>query len=114
MKTSVTARHFDLTPQVHDHAINAMEGLGKYFERIVDAQLILIKEKSSWRAETIIGVPGETLTAESSDDQLFTAIDDATAKAERQLKKYKAKFDPQKDRRSIHQLNTEPPESRKR
>ncbi|MFC1529409.1 ribosome hibernation-promoting factor, HPF/YfiA family, partial [Gemmatimonadota bacterium] len=103
---------FDLTPQVHDHAINAMEGLSKYFDRIIDAQLILTKEKSSWRAETIIGVPGETLTAEGEDDLLFTAIDDATDRAERQLKKYKAKFDPQKDRRSIQQLNSGHPGSR--
>ncbi len=114
MKTSVTARHFDLSPQVHDHAISAMESLGKYFDRIIDVQLILAKEKSGWRAETIIGVPGETLTAESEDGQLFTAIDDATDKAERQLKKYKAKFDPQKDRRSIQQLNMGRPGSRRK
>ena len=114
MKTSVTARHFDISPQVHDHATNAMESLGKYFDRIIDARLILTKEKSSWRAETIIGVPGETLTAEGEDDLLFTAIDNATDRAERQIKKYKAKFDPQKDRRSIQQLNTGRPGTRRK
>ena len=92
MKTSVTARHFDLSPQVHEYAINSMEGLGKYFDRIVDAQMILRKEKKRWTVDAIIGVPGETLTAESEDDQLFTAIDIATDRAERQLKKYKAKL----------------------
>lgn len=106
MNTSVTARRFDLTSQVHDHAIEAMEGLTKYFDRIIDAQMILSKEKKRWTAEAIIGVPGETLTAESESDQLFTAIDNATDRAERQLKKYKAKLTREKDRREVRQART--------
>ncbi len=114
MKTSVTARHFDLSRQVHDHAISAMEGLEKYFERIVDAHLVLVKENNRWTAEAVIGVPGETLTAESEDDLLFTAIDDVTAKAERQLKKYKAKRSYERDRRNIQQLKSGQPRSRRK
>ena len=106
MKTSVTARHFQLSPQVHDHAINAMEGLEKYFDRIVDAHLILVKEKKRWTAEAVIGVPGETLTAESEDVQLLTAIDLAADRAERQLKKYKAKLSREKDRREVQQMSS--------
>jgi putative sigma-54 modulation protein len=103
MKTSVTARHFDLTSEVHDHAINSIEGLGKYFDRIIDAHMVLKKEKKQWKVEAILGVPGETLTAEGEDDQLFTAIDVATDRAERQLKKYKAKLTREKDRREEQQ-----------
>ncbi|MFC1629493.1 ribosome hibernation-promoting factor, HPF/YfiA family [Gemmatimonadota bacterium] len=112
MKTSVTARHFDLSTQVHDHAISAMEGLEKYFDRIVDAHIILVKENNRWRAEARIGVPGETLTAESEGEQLFNAIDDVSAKTERQLKKYKAKVSHERDRRSMQKLNSERPEIR--
>ena len=109
MKTSVTARHFDMTPQVHEHAISAMEGLEKYFDRIIDSQFILVKESKHWTAEAIIGVPGETLTAESSGELLFTAIDDVTDKAERQLKKYKAKVSHERDRRSMKKLSSDRP-----
>ena len=109
MKTSVTARHFDMTTQVHDHANSAMEGLEKFYDRIIDSHFILVKESNHWTAEAIIGVPGETLTAESSGDQLFTAIDDVTDKAERQLKKYKAKVSHERDRRSMKTLDSERP-----
>ena len=106
MKTSITARHFDLSEKIRNHATDAMEGLNKYFERIIDVHLVLSKEKDFWSAEAIIGVPGETLTAESEDELLFTAIDDAAAKAERQLKKYKAKVMHEKDRRNVQQMSS--------
>ena len=106
MKTSITARHFNLSDEIRDHATDAIEGLNKYFERIIDAHIVLSKEKDFWSAEAIIGVPGETLTAESEDELLFTAIDDAAAKAGRQLKKYKAKVSHEKDRRSVRQMSS--------
>ena len=104
MKTSLTARHFNMSDNVHDHAMASMENLAKYFERIVDVQMVLSKERARWGAEIIVGVPGTTLTAESQDDLLFTAIDDTIAKIERQLKKYKSKFLHEKDRRDARQL----------
>ena len=106
MNTSVTARHFDLTEKVRNHATEAMEGLEKYFERIIDAHMVLSMEKDRWNAEARIGVPGETLTAESENELLFTAIDDAAAKAGRQLKKYKAKVTHEKDRRERQQISS--------
>jgi putative sigma-54 modulation protein len=103
MNTSLTARHFDMSEKVRNHALESMENLEKYFERIVDAQMVLSKEKERWGAEVILGVPGDTLTAESQDALLFSAIDDAVAKAERQLKKYKSKVLHEKDRRDARQ-----------
>jgi len=103
MKTSLTARHFSINDKERSHAVEAMVGLEKYFGRIVGIQMVLSKEKERWGAELIIGVPGETLTAVSHDDILFTAIDDAVSKAERQLKKYKSKVKHEKDRREAKQ-----------
>ena len=103
MKTSITARHFDMSDKVRNHAMVSMENLAKYFERIVDVQMVLSKEKEHWGAEVIVGVPGTTLTAESQNDLLFSAIDDTIAKTERQLKKYKSKFIYEKNRRDTRQ-----------
>jgi len=108
MKTSLTARHFSIDDKVRNYAIESMVGLKKYFGRIVGVQMVLLKEKERWGAELIIGVPGETLTAVSNDDILFTAIDDAVSKAERQLKKYKSKVKHEKDRREAKQRGSVP------
>ncbi len=103
MKTSLTARHFNMSDKVRNHAMASMGNLAKYFDRIVDVRMVLSKEKERWGAEVIVSVPGTTLTAESQDDLLFSAIDDAMAKAERQLKKYKSKVLHEKDRRDARQ-----------
>ncbi|MCK4772375.1 MAG: ribosome-associated translation inhibitor RaiA [Candidatus Latescibacteria bacterium] len=109
MKTSLTARHFNMSDNVRNHAIDSMAGLEKYFNRIIGVQMVLSKEKERWGAEVIVGVPGETLTAESQDDDLlFSAIDDAMAKAQRQLEKYKSKVKHEKDRREAKQYGSEP------
>jgi len=113
MKKSLTARHFDMSDKVRKHALESMEHMERYFERIVGIQMVLSKEKERWGAEVIVGVPGDTLTAESQDDLLFSAIDDAVAKAERQLKKYKSKVKHEKDRREAQQLSGTPGKRRR-
>jgi len=111
MKTSITARHFELSDKVRDHTTDAMNELEKYYERIVDTRAVLTREKDRWNAEFIVGVPGETLTAEGKDALLFSAIDEAASRAGRQLKKYKAKLGLERDRRDAGQVHA--PKSRK-
>jgi putative sigma-54 modulation protein len=85
-----------------------MDGLTRYFDRIVDGHLVLEKEKDHWRAECVLGVYGKTLNADHQDDLLYPAIDGAIDKMERQLEKYKAKISHEKDRREIRQQNEQP------
>ena len=106
MNSRVTARHFDLTDATKDYALEAMDGLKRYFDRIVDCHLVLEKEKDRWRAECVLGVCGKTLNAESRDGRLYPAIDSAIEKMERQLEKYKARISHEKDRRGVRQQNT--------
>ncbi len=103
MKTSLTARHFNMSDKVQTHAIESMNHLERYFERIVGVQMVLKKEKERWGAEVIVSVPGDTLTAVGENDLLFSAIDVAMSKAERQLKKYKSKVLHERDRREAKQ-----------
>ena len=106
MNSRVTARHFDMTEATKNYALEAMDGLTRYFDRIVDGHLVLEKEKDRWRAECVLGVYGKTLNADSRNDLLYPAIDSAIDKMERQLEKYKARISHEKDRRDLRQQNT--------
>jgi putative sigma-54 modulation protein len=108
MNCRVTARHFDMTEATKNYALEAMDGLTRYFDRIVDCHIILEKEKDRWRAECVLGVHGKTLNADSREDLLYPAVDAAIDKMERQLEKYKAKISHEKDRREIRQQNEQP------
>jgi putative sigma-54 modulation protein len=106
MNRRVTARHFDLTEATKNYAFEAMDGLTRYYDRIVDCHMVLEKEKDRWRVECVLGVYGKILNADSREDLLYRAIDSAIDKMERQLEKYKARLTHTKDRRDLQQLDT--------
>ena len=106
MRIRMTARHFEMSEGTKEYVTEAMDGLGKYFERIVDRQAVITRESEErWNAELIVSVSGKTLTSHATEDLLFKAVDEATEKLERQLKKYKAKISHEKDLRNIRQEN---------
>ena len=44
MKKKVTARHFDMTPEIKERAEEQIESLTKYFDNIISAEFILDAE----------------------------------------------------------------------
>jgi len=96
MQTTITARHFELTEEMKDRAEGEIEGLTRYFENIISAELILDKERHLRKAELRVKVYKETLTGTGDTDDLYNSIGQAVDKVKAQLKKYKGKL---KDRR---------------
>ena len=107
MSIRMTARHFDMSETTKQYVTETLEGLGKYFDRIHDQQVILTREGERWNAELILNVSGGTLTAAATGDLLFKAVDEAAEKLERRLKKHKAKMSHEKDRRQVMQENAD-------
>jgi putative sigma-54 modulation protein len=96
MQKKVTARHFDLTPEIKEKAEEEMEGLTRYFENIISAEFILDKERHRRMAELKVKVFKETLSGTAETDDLYASIEMAVDKVKGQLKKYKGKL---KDRK---------------
>jgi putative sigma-54 modulation protein len=92
MQTIITARHFDLTDEMKSHAEGELEGLGRYFDNIISAELILDKERHRRTAELRVKVYKDTLTATGDTDDLYNSIGAAIEKVKAQLKKYKGKL----------------------
>jgi len=92
MNTKVTARHFELTPEIKNLAEENFEGLLRYFDHIISCHLILDVEKHRKLAELQIKVFGQTIRAKDETDDMYVSIESAFDKAHRQLKKYKGKL----------------------
>lgn len=92
MLKKVTARHFDLTPEIRARAEEEMEGLTRFFDRIISAEYVLDTERHRRTAELRIKVHAHTLSASAETDDIITAITSAADKAKAQLKKYKGKL----------------------
>lgn len=92
MLKTITARNFELSDEIKEKAEQEIDGLTKFFDKIISAELILKSEKHRKRAEIKIKVYNQTLTATADTNDIYSAIDSAIEKVKAQLKKYKGKL----------------------
>lgn len=98
MRVNFTARHYKPSERLKDYAISEVQKLDKFYEGIINCDIILDYQKLYQIAEIIIHVHGQQMTAVEKSEDIYKSIDLAVAKLERQLKKHKGK---------THQFNNE-------
>ena len=95
MKINIETVEFDGSQRLSAYAEKKVNGLAKYFDKIIAANITL-KETSDSRnkseAEIRLNVPGDTLFASSRSDSYEKAITETVSALERQIKKYKEKL----------------------
>ena len=92
MLTKITARHFDLTPELRDRAEKEFESLKRFFDNIVSAELELEVERHRKLAEITVKVYNTTLKATGETEDMYLSIDQAIDRMKGQLKKAKGKL----------------------
>lgn len=92
MQKKVTARHFDLTPEIKSKAEEEMDGLTRFFDRIISAEYVLDAERHRRTAELRVKVHAHMLSAKAETNDMITAITGASEKLIVQLKKFKGKL----------------------
>jgi putative sigma-54 modulation protein len=89
MKLTVTGRKIEITDGIRDHLQNKM---GKTIHELgddADVHVALAVEKHRHFAEVTIKTQGFTIHSEEETNDLYTAMDNALVKIERQLRKHK-------------------------
>ncbi len=89
MHISITARHLNLTPSLSDYAQRKIEKVGRHFNSIVSAQIILTIEKLRHIAEVVVHVPGSTFSVKGVAGDLYSSIDLASHKIDLHLSRVK-------------------------
>ncbi|MDQ7065761.1 MAG: ribosome-associated translation inhibitor RaiA [candidate division KSB1 bacterium] len=92
MRTRFTARHYKAPASLKNFAEQEVQRLKKYYDGIIDCEIILDYEKQTQVAEIILSVYGQRLTAIEKSEDIRKSIVLAVDKLERQLKKYKNKW----------------------
>ena len=98
MQLKITARHFDLSDDLKTFADKEILKLERYFNYILDSNLVLTLEKSRITADLSLKVHGTTLNTNSDDFDIYNAVEKTVLKMEGRLKKYKAKLTEKKPR----------------
>ncbi|MCH9024334.1 MAG: HNH endonuclease [candidate division Zixibacteria bacterium] len=89
MLKTITARHFDLSDEMRAKAEDEMEGLKRYFDNIISAELILATEKHIKKAELKVRVYNQTLAAKADTDDFYSSKEWRSLRY-RVLRKYSA------------------------
>ncbi len=92
MRINITARRFKLSKTLRQFSEEEVYRLKKYYDGILDAEIILSWEKHDRIAEVKMSVYGTLLTAQGRSEDMKKSIYEAIEKMERQLVKYKDKL----------------------
>jgi putative sigma-54 modulation protein len=99
---SVTFRHLEATTSLREYAIEKVSRVKKYFDGQSEINVVLSSEKHRYTAEIPLKANRISINAKEETDYMYSAIDLAVDKVDRQMKKHKEKL-----RR--HKTNTIPP-----
>ena len=87
MKVSVTARHFDLTPELREHAEARLARFGRFANGLLSAHVVLEVEKYRQIAEVMVHAREGDFTGKAESDDMAVSIDGACDKVERQIRR---------------------------
>ena len=89
MKLTVAGIKIKITQGIEDHLHKKIEKSLKSLPESADVHVALTVEKHRHFAEVTVKDKGFSVHGESETDDLYTAMDEAVEKAEKQLKKHK-------------------------
>ena len=92
MQPRISMRHGKISEETKAHIASSCTKLEHYFDRIVDCEIVLDKEKHDDKVEIIVKVPQRTFAATGAADNLYKALAEAESKIESQLKKHHDKL----------------------
>ena len=91
MQINLTGHHVDITDSMRNYVTQKFERLERHFDNVTNTHVILSVEKTRQKAEATIHIKGHNVYADSTDEDMYAAIDSLTDKLDRQIKKYKEK-----------------------
>jgi putative sigma-54 modulation protein len=96
MKLTISGHHIEVTDALKSYVTGKLDKITGHFEEVVDTKVTLSvekhKEKDGKHAECTLHLKGADLFAESSNADLYVAIDEMAAKLERQVMRHKEKI----------------------
>ncbi len=88
----ITAKNFELTETLKAYAQKRLSGLDRFYDGLMDMELIMESERNLYKGELIMKVKGKTIKAQSKDSDPLKVIDDLKDIAKRELRRYKEKL----------------------
>lgn len=96
MNLTISGHHLEVTPALRDYVTSKLDRITRHFDQVVDIRVKMsidnLKQKERRQhAECSIHVKGNDVHAESSQQDMYAAIDDLMDKLDRQIVRHKDK-----------------------
>jgi putative sigma-54 modulation protein len=106
MQVAVSFRHMEPSPALKDYASEKLDHvINKYIRSTVDAKAVLSVEKFWHIAKFTLQVRGLNIKSEEKSEDMYSSIDLALDKLERQLRRYKDKIRHHKPMRGVPEMS---------
>ena len=92
MHVSVTFRQMEATPALKDHATDKVMRISKFINTPTEAHVVLSLEKYMHKADITLNSNGLMIRGAEKSEDMYSSIDKAIGKIERQLKRYREKL----------------------
>ena len=92
MQLNVSGHHVEVTDSLRGYVESKIERLERHFDIVSDVHCILTVEKLRHKAEAKVNVNGGTIFAETTEEDMYKAIDGLVDKLARRVRKYKEKL----------------------
>ncbi|NLH50306.1 MAG: ribosome-associated translation inhibitor RaiA [Myxococcales bacterium] len=98
MRISVTFRHMEPTEAIKEYAERKLAKVKRYLDEPIEANIVLSIEKHRNIAEMTLTAGRSSINCTEETDDIYSSIDNALTKLERQIKKQKDKTRSKKGR----------------
>ncbi|MEM8815791.1 MAG: ribosome-associated translation inhibitor RaiA [Pseudomonadota bacterium] len=92
MQLNVSGHHVDVTDSLRGYVEQKIERIERHFDLVSGVHCILTVEKLRHKAEAKVNVNGGTIYAETTEDDMYAAIDGLVDKLDRKVRKHKEKL----------------------
>ena len=91
MNLHLSGHHLEITPAIRDYVSSKLERITHHFDHVIDVNVILTVEKLKHKVEAGAHVFGKDVFCESTDHDMYAAIDSLVDKLDRTIIKHKEK-----------------------
>jgi len=92
MQLNVSGHHVDVTDSLRGYVEQKIQRIERHFDLVSGVHCILTVEKLRHKAEAKVNVNGGTIYAETTEDDMYAAIDGLVDKLDRKVRKHKEKL----------------------
>ena len=91
MNLHLTGHHLVITPAIRDYVSGKLQRVTHHFDHVIDVNVTLTVEKLQHKVEAGVHMLGKDVFCESTDHDMYAAIDGLVDKLDRTIIKHKEK-----------------------